>query len=65
MITEDLKRLRKALDESFQMLDNIEIELGGKSKLRSELETASSLVDDLIYDTKKIEQDIHTINRML
>lgn len=62
MVTEDLKRLRKALDEALEMCDRVE-EL--PRPLREALERASSLTDDISTDIRRIESDISAIYRML
>ena len=62
MITEDLKRLRKALDEMDRLWQGDE---EVSRAIRAEWDKASDAADDLIADLRKIEQDISVIYRML
>ena len=62
MVTEDLKRLRKALDEMDRLWQGDE---EVSRAIRAEWDKASDACDDLISDLRKIEQDISVIHRML
>lgn len=62
MVTEDLKRLRKALDELDRLWEGDE---DITPAMRAELDKASDACDDITADIRRIESDISAINRML
>ncbi len=67
MVTEDLKRLRKALDNAIQACDDLGEDLSGPiaARLRQAIDDAADSTDDITFDIRRIESDISFIYRML